>query len=224
MSAYNIVNALENLDLKTFLAKAGMYNGPSKSSRFYVRITPPAINVGTASLWQDLPYLCEQVELPGRGSMSMDIRYYGPNFKMPYQTTYEDLNMTFIVRDRFLERELFDTWMERINPTTTYDFEYRDKYATTIEVFQLSDIAGGPNKPIPQYKFKFHKAWPILVNPQPVTWADDNFHRLVVSFTYQKWTLDQFEKSSGSFDLATGESPNLQLIAPADSTPTTALA
>jgi hypothetical protein len=33
-----------------------------------------------------------------------------------------------------------------------------------------------------------HNAYPILVNPQPMTWSDDIFQRLVVTFTYTHWT------------------------------------
>jgi hypothetical protein len=34
------------------------------------------------------------------------------------------------------------------------------------------------------------------VNPQQVTWADDNFQRITVSFTYTKWTRPKLDKQA----------------------------
>ena len=168
------------------------FNGFAKTAKYLVRITPTGQNNPMKAYRgdvRDLSFLCESAELPGRGQMTTDIRYYGPNFKMPFQSSYEDLNLTFLVRENFLEREIFDSWMEVINPNYSYDFSYRDDYACTIKIFALSDVAFyGAN-----YVFTFEKAWPVLVNPQPVTWADDNFHRLSVSFTYTRWVREEFD-------------------------------
>jgi hypothetical protein len=120
--------------------------------------------------------------MPGRGFMSTDIRYYGPNFKVPYQSVYEDLNLTFICRSEFLERGFFDNWMNLINPVKDFNFQYRDNYKSTVKLHQFSEFSDAS-----VYSFIFDEAYPILVSPQPATWADDNFHRLTVSFTYRRW-------------------------------------
>lgn len=185
MASYTISNGPENVPMDEFFAKSGKL---AKSCRFMVRIAGPKtpnpslrISQGLSST-SDLSFLCEAAEFPGRGFMSADIRYYGPNFKVPYQTTYEDLTLTFMCRDEFLERQYFDSWMELINPQSGYDFSYRDDYVSEIEIFQLSELK---NKA--EYAFKFEQAYPVLVAPQPVTWADDNFHRLSITFTYLRW-------------------------------------
>lgn len=188
MASYNIINAPENdyLDMTTARAVMDAYGGLAKSCRFYVRIVPAGgLLARYSNNIQDFSYLCESAEFPGRGFMSTDIRYYGTNNKMPYQTTYEDLNLTFICRNDFTERNFFDNWMQIINPLATYDFAYRDDYISSIEIFQLSDLDEGISSAV--YSFCFENAYPVLVNPQPVTWADDNFHRLTVSFTYNRW-------------------------------------
>jgi len=214
MASVKIKNApeLEYIALPYFYVKSTEYGGLAKSARFMVRIIPSGTDNAlkkSASFMRDLSYLCESAEFPSRGFQSMDIRYYGSNFKVPYQTSYEDLNLTFLCRDKFLEREFFDTWMEIINPSSTANFSYRNTYACTIELFQLSDIAADENSynATAQYKFTFNDAWPILVNPQPVTWADDNFHRLTVSFTYNRWSRDELDsKTPEKYDLVKGAS------------------
>lgn len=209
MASVNIKNPPESqfLTMNDFYANSAKYNGLAKSARFLVRILPSAFMASSGGFMKDLTYLCEAAEFPGRGFMTTEARYYGPSFKTPYQTTYEDLNLTFICRDKFLERQLFDTWLESINPTSTYNFSYRDQYCTTIEIYQMSDLGTSPDNPAPyaQYKFTFEKAWPILINPQPVTWADDNFHRLTVSFSYTRWRREELDpKAPPSYDLVAG--------------------
>ena len=173
------------LGMERFRGVTGDYNGPAKSNRFLVQISGGPI-LGEY-VREDLSFLCEAAELPGRGFMSTDVRYYGPNFKAPYQSVYEDLNLTFICRDAFEERRFFDDWMNFINPVDSFNFSYKDEYTSTIRLHQFSEI-----KDESTYSFTFDKAYPILVSPQPATWADDNFHRLTVSFTYVKWYREDY--------------------------------
>jgi hypothetical protein len=137
-----------------------------------------------------LVYLCEVAEFPGRGFINIDnLRYYGPSFKMPVQSSYEDITLTFLCRSQGLERQFFDDWMDMINPVTNFNFAYRDDYACQIDIFQFSEYATqAEDESDAVYLFSLQDAWPVLVNPQPVTWADDQFLRLGVTFTYYKWT------------------------------------
>lgn len=197
-------------DMSTLSAKSSRHGGLAKTAKFMVKIFPDSFfnMLLYGAKLEDLSFFCEAAELPGRGLQSTQIQYYGPAFKSPFQTSFEDLNLTFLVRENFIERNIFDTWMELINPNYNYDFFYRDDYCATIKIFPMSDVAGrGAN-----YTFTFKKAWPILVNPQPVTWADDNFHRVTVSFTYRNWTrggFDEFMPNGSGYRLAPSESNNL---------------
>lgn len=191
MASNYISNApeIDTLDLTTARAVMDAYGGLAKSCRFFVRILPSGSLLTEYSKdVRDFSYLCESAEFPGRGFMSTDLRYYGPNFKMPYQSSYEDLNLTFICRNEFTEREFFDNWMELINPVSTYNFSYRSEYEATIEMYQMSDLdTEGETTSNAVYSFRFEHVYPMLISPQPATWADDNFHRLTVGFTYTRW-------------------------------------
>lgn len=197
----NPPQALTMLDVQAIANRAGGY---AKSCRFIVRIMPVGdllrkkiVARGTTSMLSELSYMCEATEMPGRGFMNLDNRYHGPNFKIPFQTQYEDLSMTFLCRAGSQERQFFDDWMETINPTNLWDFNYRDTYTALVHIYQLADfpekVAEGASlprlpAPVALYQWTLHDAYPILVNPQAVTWADDNFQRVTVSMTYTKWT------------------------------------
>jgi hypothetical protein len=227
MASTVFTNPPEFLGLQDYRSAVNKNGGPSKANRFVVRINALPQKIVRRGVYnsvvRDLSYLCEAAELPGRGFMNVDVRYYGPSFKMPFQTTYEDLNLTFLVRDLFLERQMFDDWLELINPSNTYNFNYKKDYICDIDIFQMSEIATSntneadrPGRvsaesrdPSPkvsaQYKFTFEEAWPILVNPMPVNWAEDNFNRLTVAFTYKRWHRERLDPNFfEAYDLVKG--------------------
>ena len=220
MASTVFTNPPQFLGLQDYTSAVSRNGGPSKANRFVVRINSLPNKIVRRGVYntvlRDLSYLCEAAELPGRGFMNVDVRYYGPSFKMPYQTTYEDLNLTFLVRDLFLERQMFDDWMELINPSNNYNFNYRKDYICSIDLFQMSEVeiagSGAQKTSAAQYKFTFEEAWPILVNPMPVNWAEDNFNRLTVAFTYKRWhreTLDP--KYFQAYDLVKGASSTVDV-------------
>jgi hypothetical protein len=215
MATFNINNPPENLTMVDVKGYSSAYGGLVKSAKYAIRITPVGnllLSLGYGSFLNQFTYLSDSAEMPGRAFMSIDIRYYGPNFKLPFQSQYEDMTITFLCRTESLERQFFDDWMEIINPTNLWDFNYRDSYRGKIEIFQLAthaerggtggggaDSGGGPTAPKSVYKWTVHDAYPVIINPQPVTWADDQFQRLSVSFTYTKWTRDNRDAVPGTF-------------------------
>lgn len=218
MATFQIQNAPDNVNLTNFRAYLGS-TPLSKSARFIAAIIPTGnMLLGSTTpvgrsrrILNNLMFQCESTELPGRGFMNADFRYYGPSFKLPFQTSYEDIVLNFLCRDDFLEREFFDDWMDLINPPTNFDFQYRDDYSCNIQIYQYSEAerSSNDNRPVVQYAFTLRDAWPVLVNPQPVTWADDGFHRLSVTFTYTKWiresqTLKKNDIVSGATILPEG--------------------
>lgn len=184
MAVVNISNAPQPISMTDFKAVSDMYGGLAKSCRFAVRINPQGrlIQQISGGFQNELIYLCEAAEYPGRGFNNIDHRYYGPNFKLPYQSVYEDMTLTFLCRNGSIERLFFDNWQTIINPPDTFDFNYKSDYKAQIEIFHIDDSGEA------QYHFSLLDAFPVLLNPQQLTWADDQFLRLGVTFTYTSWT------------------------------------
>jgi hypothetical protein len=196
---FDFANPPQMTDMNTFWSIAEDYGGLAKACRYMVRINAPTA-VGPV-LNGDLSYLCESTEFPGRAFQNVDMRYYGPSFKLPYLSDYDDINMTFLCRTGAQERMFFDNWMEVINPSVSYNFEYRDNYRSTITMYQLGEWPALVSDMAPQahYAFTLYDAFPILVNPQPITWADDSFLRLTVTFTFSKWRRKGIDPESRVF-------------------------
>jgi hypothetical protein len=151
----------------------------ARPSRFDVLLTVPSILDAGAS--RNLTYRCENAQLPGRTFATTEQKTYGPSEKFPYQTTYNDLDLTFIVSDDMLEKYIFDSWLESINPSSTNNFAYKSDYSTTITVNQY-DLTNQLT-----YSADFIEAYPISINQMDLDWSADGYHKLTVTFAYTRW-------------------------------------
>jgi hypothetical protein len=149
-----------------------------------------------SSMSRYLALQCESAELPGKTLATADVKIYGPTFKVPYQTQYTDTNLTFICTNDFYERKLFDRWMEAIMPADTNNLRFpkgqQSRYLTNIKIIQYDDFI----KQI--YAVELIDAFPVGVAPQTLSWSEDGFHRLSISFAYQRYRPIY----DGTYDLA----------------------
>jgi hypothetical protein len=151
-----------------------------------------------SSVSRYLALQCESAELPGKSLQTADVKIYGPTFKVPYQTQYQETTLTFLCTNDFYERKLFDAWLESIHPSDTNNMRFPkgtgkgDGYMVDLKVVQYDDFI----KQI--YAVQMIDAFPVGIASQPLNWGEDGFHRLSVQFAYQKYkTIAQ-----GSYNLA----------------------
>ena len=128
---------------------------------------------------------CEAAELPGRTLQTTERKIYGPSIKIPYQTQFQDITLTFISTNDFYERKLFEKWLESIMPLDTNNLRYPDdsssRYITKITIMQYDEFV----KQV--YAVNLIDAFPIGIAAQQLSWSDDNIHRLSVQFAYTKY-------------------------------------
>lgn len=153
-----------------------------------------------ASLSRNLALQCETAELPGKTLITQDVKIYGPTFKVPYQTQYNETSLTFLCTNEFYERKLFDRWLEAIHPSDTNNLRFpkgaESRYMTNIKIIQYDDFI----KQI--YAVELIDAFPIGVASQALSWSDDAFHRLSIQFAYQKYRVIY----DGNYDLGAAAS------------------
>ena len=146
-----------------------------------------AMKSANPALTRYLALQCESAEIPGKTLQTDDVKIYGPTFKVPYQTQYSDLSLTFICTNDFYERKLFERWMEAIMPTDTNNLRYpkgqNSQYMTEITIKQYNDDV----KQI--YGAKMIDAFPIGIAAQPLNWSEEGFHRLTIQFSYRRYEV-----------------------------------
>jgi hypothetical protein len=167
----------------------------AKPSRFHVIINLPA-SLGSTIDSRTLALRCENAVIPGRTIATSDLRIYGPTEKYPYQSSYEDITLTFICDDSMIEKAAFDAWMEKINPQSSWNFEYKSNYASTITIIQFDNS----NNEV--HKVNLIDAFPIAVNQLDLDWSSDApYHKLSVVFAYTYWETQataQVKHAAGS--------------------------
>jgi len=161
----------------------------ARPNRFDVRIILPSNILNNLNASDNntltpriLQLRCESTELPGRMFGTVEQKFgSNPTSKFPMHSAYNDLVMTFIVSDTMIERTIFDVWMEYINPTTTFDFDYKSNFVSDITVTQydMQDKA--------VYTVNFYNVYPIVVNQMDLDWSNDGYHKVTVVFAYDYW-------------------------------------
>lgn len=166
-------------DLHTFRAKVMDQGGPAKPSRFHITIWPTnPFLLSYRGLLEDMQFLCENAELPGKSLNTTDIRYYGPQFKHPTQLVFNDITLTFVCRDYMQEKSFFDDWMFFASGEPSYDLRFPDEYQGTISAYQYDDLGNT------SLEFHMYEAFPVNINPLPTNWAEEGLHRLQVQMAY----------------------------------------
>jgi hypothetical protein len=176
----------------------------SKASHFDVAFTfPTAITTGAGRggsgliTNRDIAIRCESADLPGRQLVTIDNKVYGPIYKTVYQSLFSDLNLTFLETKDMDFRYSFERWMEYIHPTAlSNNVEYYNNYTTEMTITQYDQIDDGSGKYTKTLTYHIYDAFPININQLTGSWSDDGFHKLQVSFAYQRHTITQ-EKVPG---------------------------
>lgn len=153
----------------------------AKVNRFDVEIPLPLTLLTYVKTARNLLYRCEVANLPGRTLATMEQKTYGPVEKYPYLSTYNDMDLTFIVDDDMSQKTLFDGWINFINPAYNNNMRYKENYATTLTINQY-DVSNEKT-----YSVSLMDAYPISMNQLDLDWNGDGYHKLTVTFAYTYW-------------------------------------
>jgi hypothetical protein len=104
-----------------------------------------------------------------------------PIQKFPYATTYGECTLTFIISDDMREKIFFDSWMEIVQPTTDYNFQYKTNYMVDISINQY-DVTNKLS-----YSAVLREAFPLSINEMSLSWSSEDVHKLQVQFAYTNW-------------------------------------
>jgi hypothetical protein len=154
----------------------------ARPSKFLVDIPVPLTLLPYIKSARGLSMRCEQAQLPGRTFATAEQKIgSNPIEKFPYETTYNDIDLTFIVDDDMSQKVFFDAWMNYINPTFNYNYRYKSDYASIITISQydvMNEIS---------YSCSLYDAFPISMNQLDLDWSSEGYHKLSVTFAYTYW-------------------------------------
>ena len=139
----------------------------------------------------DFSFRCEKAELPGRSiATSDDTGGGGPALKLPYDVTYNDMQLSIICSADMKERIFFESWIDSIvgpagatnGPSNGGLVSYFEDYArgVTLEVQQLDESG----KVLISYMLQ--DVYPTVISPMNATWEEVNsYQRFGVTLFYR---------------------------------------
>lgn len=174
------------LDIGNFKSKLKTFGGPVPVNRYVPKITfPTGLNNSAYRISERLQYMCQSCELPGRTVNMADTstRIYGPPRKIPYNTSFVDTSMQFMVtQDSMQEKRIFDDWVDLIQDIDTFDMSYYDDLVGEVNIQVLNE------KNALIYECILFEAFPQ--NVSVVTLSMDgstDFMKFTVTMAYRKW-------------------------------------
>lgn len=173
--------------------KASFNKDLARANKFDVYIPIPLGLVPFIGTSRKLAFRCESAQLPGRNLDLTPMRIYGVIENFPFQTSYDNITLTFLVGDDMKEKAFFDSWMNWIQPTITYDTKYKQDYAVMIRINQYNV----QNKL--SMSVDLMDAFPIAINQLDLDWSSDAVHKLAVTFAYTSWRSNDIDAIATEF-------------------------
>lgn len=182
--------------------------GTMPTNTFKAVVSPPPIlqnkqldNMGTPYSIKDTAdiqsFRIESVRLPGFMLINADIPRYGigPTQKYAYSAQINEIPFV-IVSDRFgyiyqfwyqWARGVFNfagTLSDNGSSFPTYTSEYKDNYASTIEIFQYDSYGNIIQRII------LYDAFPIMMQDAPLSWGDqNNIVKFTVTLSFKEYVI-----------------------------------
>ena len=152
-------------------------------------------NFGEENIPENFRFRCEKAEIPGRTLATIDDTGAGPSLKLPYETTYSDMEITIICSEDMAERIFFEKWMSYIvgTPEESDLSTARPGLVTFHE-----DYAGGKKLALTQLDeagnelitYELKQVYPIQISPMNLSWEESNtYQRFSVTLTYRHYNV-----------------------------------
>jgi len=138
-------------------------------------------------------FRCEKAELPGRTVATTDDTMSGTALKLPYDMTYNDIQLSIICSTDMLERKFFEQWMDFIvkpgkpGRGNAGTIAYYSNYAkgNKLRVSQLNDSGTAI------LTYTCHDVYPIALTPMNATWEENNTYQrfgVTLCYRYHLWS------------------------------------
>lgn len=150
------------------------------------------INISPSFL-SKLRFLCDSVEFPGQSLETTDYKISGKlRAKVPYLRRYSEINLSFYHETEFPMYDFFSRWIELASPRDTYN-SYYDDIVVPLYIIQFDSVAQDRiNKTGHMQKYfivNCVNAFPVSFQSMPGNWADEGYHKLNVSFTFEDYRI-----------------------------------
>lgn len=166
----------------------------ARTDKFVVNFSAPTGMNGYGGTNSQVPFIlsmvCEEASFPGKTIGTRELRINALTERRAQAIDYGGtISFTFLTDYNFTARNFFDTWQNLCVQDTTRHVSYYQDYISSITVTSLypTPDPGNGSDSIPIWSIKINEAWPVKVDPQQVSYSQQQFLRLNVEFAFKSW-------------------------------------
>lgn len=147
---------------------------------------------GNATDTRELVLTCDTAFIPGINLLTREARTYGPLWEVPYAKTFDNLELTFILKKSFHQRFFFEEWYSKIIDFSTNNAYYYSEMVRNVDIKQF-DQQGNTI-----YHCSLINAYPKRLDMIPLSWAaNDEFEKVSVNLTFENIRVNMYENNMG---------------------------
>lgn len=146
-------------------------------------------------LQRDMAILCESIEFPGQNLTTAAVRMPGYfNYKVPLLRERNEITATFLYPIEVPMYEFFNSWITNSSVTSTKT-KYYNEITGAASICQYTeesspDDAFAGAQGAPYMTLNLYDLYPISVNSLQANWSDDAFHRISVTFFFERLSTE----------------------------------
>jgi hypothetical protein len=166
----------------------------------------------------EISLMCSEATLPGSSLFTHEVTgdYPGVTEKMVYRRQYDDYSsFTFYVDYKYEVVEFLESWKNFIvgeddrnkfeNYSAFHRMKFREDYAGSIAITKFERSMGNvvinsqnttqaPSLSGPRMNYHFIQAFPISIDPMPVSYENSTILKCNVNFTYIRYVRERLTK------------------------------
>jgi len=186
-----------------FMAKVDNLGSLARKHKFTIQIIEPSALLNARSEYgtggsvsgsvkpSKIEFLASAASLPGKSFATTTHRMYGFGLDVPYEASYEPVQLTFLNTNDYSPRTFFEDWMANIARIKSYNMHYYNDFISTVNISAYDDLNDK------KYECKLIESWPKSMSAIEMGWDGQDVQTFTVDIQYSWWISDK--QSEGTF-------------------------
>ena len=180
-----------------FMSKVDNLGSLARKHKFTIQIVEPEAlrsrsgKVRGSVKPSKIEFLASAASLPGKSYASTTHRMYGFGLDVPYEASYEPVQLTFLNTNDYSPRTFFEDWMANIARIKSYNMHYYNDFISTVNISAYDDLNDK------KYECKLIESWPKSMSAIEMGWDGQDVQTFTVDIQYSWWVSDK--QSEGTF-------------------------
>ena len=185
-----------------FMSKVDNLGSLARKHKFTIQIIEPSVlrtgsiegngwGVESSQIPSKIEFLASAASLPGKSFATTTHRMYGFGLDVPYEASYEPVQLTFLNTNDYSPRTFFEDWMANIARIKSYNMHYYNDFISTVNISAYDDLNDK------KYECKLIESWPKSMSAIEMGWDGQDVQTFTVDIQYSWWVSDK--QSEGTF-------------------------